>query len=157
MGGGGCLERVLLKFCPFLASFDKRTVQRFAETSCPGNRWVASSLDLLPRWPQRASGRARSGEPQGFRCLRSPCPLAPRCPPPSRRRPPLTYRLKTREGFRRGVAALSPDTAATAERPAAVGERLQPRVASRPKSPAQRAGGGAGAGSGRAGPPGRDR
>ncbi|KAH0517660.1 N-terminal EF-hand calcium-binding protein 1 [Microtus ochrogaster] len=102
-----------------------------------------TSTMLVPAG-QRESGQARS--PQGVRCLRSPCPLAPQCPPPTQRRPPLTYRLKTREGFRHGVAALSPDTAATAERPAAVGERLPPRVASRLKSAAQRAGGGVRAG-----------
>lgn len=91
----------------------------------------------------RASGRAGGGRgcPASGPPARDPAVPAAHPAPGQCGRPPLTYRLKTQEGFRRGVAALSPDTAA--ERPAAVGERLPPRVASRPGSPRQAAGGGA--------------
>ncbi|XP_040597927.1 translation initiation factor IF-2-like [Mesocricetus auratus] len=119
--------------------FHQDTVKRFSQTSGPSHRCLASSP--LAGTCGLASGRAGELYGASVPAARSSAVPAAHPTPGLCGRPPVTYRLKTREGFRRGVAALSPDTAA--ERPAAVGERLQPRVGSRPGSPRQRAGGGA--------------
>lgn len=113
---------------------------------------------------QRAPAGGRAGEHRGSGAVAASAPRARSSAVPAAHpepglcgRPPLTYRLKTREGFRRGVAALSPDTAA--ERPAAVGERLPPRVGWARGLGRRGSGQGAGRGRGpgRAGPRGQDR